>query len=360
MHGAFDLFGNGRTVLKGGWGRFDHRRLIDPEVLGANQNVQTATTYTWRDLNGNRLWDVGEANLDPNGLDFVSRTGFQNLIPNQNELQPKQDEFMASFEHQLMENFGVRITGIHSIARKEFRLQNTFRSRDAFNIPITNMDPGEDGRLGSADDPGRSITYYEYARALQGARFNESRLVNYPDASRFSSLDLAVTRRMSGNWMLQASFSGTWKNAQNVAVLPDDNPNADFNQSDETLEWISKISGGYRFPYGIMASALFEARSGEPWARTVLFSGGTTIPTLVLNVEPIGSRRYPTVQHLDVRAEKAFRVFGDHELAVRFNVYNLLNSNMTLTANTRSGATFGRPLTILAPRLGEIGASYKF
>ena len=233
---------------------------------------------------------MGEANLDPNGPDFISRTGFQNLIPNSQELQPKQDEFMASLEHQLGSNFGVRATGIHSSARKDFRLQNTFRPRSAFNIPITNPDPGEDGRLGTADDPGRSITYYEYSRALQGARFNESQLVNYPDPSTFTSIDLALTRRMSGNWMMQASFSGTWKNNQNVAVLPEDNPNADFNQSDETLEWISKISGSYRFAYGIMASALFESRSGEPWARTVLFSGGTTIPTLVVNVEPIGTR----------------------------------------------------------------------
>jgi hypothetical protein len=143
-------------------------------------------------------------------------------------------------------------------------------------------------------------------------------------------------------------------------VLPEDNPNADFNQSDETLEWISKITGSYRFPYGLQASGIFEARSGEPWARTVLFSGGTTIPTLVMNVEPIGTRSYPTVHHLDVRLEKAFRLRATDELAVRFNVYNMLNSNMTLTANTRSGATFGRALTILAPRLAEISASYKF
>src|SRR5688500_6366808 len=114
LHASFDLFGTGRTVLKAGWARFDHRRLIDPEVLGANQNVQTATTFTWRDLDGDRQWDAGEANLDPNGPDFISRSGFQNLVPNAEELQPKQDEFMASFEHELMANFGVRVTGIHS------------------------------------------------------------------------------------------------------------------------------------------------------------------------------------------------------------------------------------------------------
>jgi hypothetical protein len=109
-----------------------------------------------------------------------------------------------------------------------------------------------------------------------------------------------------------------------------------------------------------MASALYEARSGEPWARTVLFTGGTTIPNLVMNVEPIGTRFYPVAHHLDVRFEKAFTFYRNHEAAVRFNVYNLLNENMTLTANTRSGSTFGRPLTIMAPRLAEVSASYKF
>ncbi len=170
---------------------------------------------------------------------------------------------------------------------------------------------------------------------------------------------MALTRRLTGNWMMQASFSGTSKNNQNVAGLPQDNPNADFNQADRTFEWISKLSGSYRFPFDIQASALFELRSGEPWARTVLFSGGTTIPTLVVNVEPIGTRSYPNVHHLDVRLEKAFRLVN-HEVALRFNVYNALNSNMTITANTRAGSTFGRPLTILPPRLAEISASYKF
>ena len=114
LHASLDLFGKGRTVVKGGWGRFDHRRLIDPEVLGANRNVQTSQTWTWHDINGNKLWDPGEVNLDPNGSDYVSTAGFSNLIPNPNELQPMQDEFTLSLEHELMPDFGVRVNGIYA------------------------------------------------------------------------------------------------------------------------------------------------------------------------------------------------------------------------------------------------------
>ena len=165
---------------------------------------------------------------------------------------------------------------------------------------------------------------------------------------------------MAGNWMMQASFSGTWKDNQNVAVLPEDNPNADFNQSDNTLEWISKISGSYRFPYGIQASGSSSAQ------RRAVGAHGAVLGR---HDHPDPGRERGAHRHADPTRrsitstsalEKAFRVCSSHELAVRFNVYNVLNSNMTLTANTRSGATFARPLTILAPRLAEISASYKF
>jgi hypothetical protein len=360
LHASFDVFGKGRTVVKGGWGRFDHRRLIDPEVLGANRNVQTETRWTWHDNNGNKLWDPGEVNLDPNGVDYVSRTGFSNLIPNQNELQPKQDEFTLSLEHELMPNFGVRVNSIYSRGYNDFRLQNTFRPYALFNIPITNLDPGPDGRLGTSDDTGQSFTYYEYPRSVQGAAFNETRLVNDARTNSFRSIEVAGTKRMSNSWQMEASFSATKKHINNTAVLPNDDPNGDFNTSDNSTEWIGKISGSYNFPYGLLASAILESRSGEPYARNVLFSGGTTIPTQVLNVEPFGSRLYPTASHLDVRVEKQFKLLSSHELAVRANIYNLTNANTVLTVTTRSGTTFGRPTSIMPARLIEFSASYKF
>ena len=360
LHASLDVFGRGRTVVKGGWGRFDHRRLIDPEVLGANQNVQTSQTWTWHDTNNNKLWDPGEVNLDPNGNDYVSTSGFSNLIPNPNELQPKQDEFTLSLEHELMANFGVRINGIYSRGRNDFRLQNTARPNSAFNIPITNLDPGPDGRPNTADDTGQSFTYYEYARSLQGAKFNQTRLINDPRDTSFKSIEIAATKRLFQHWQMEASYSGTRKHVNNIAVLPNDDPNADINTSDNNFEWISKFSGSYGFPHGLLASAIFESRSGEVWARNVLFSGGGTIPTLAVNVEPIGTRQYAIVNHLDVRLEKQFRFLDTHSMAVRMNVYNVLNSNTVLAVTTRSGATFGRPTSILPARLAEVSASYKF
>ena len=360
LHASFDVLGDGRTVIKGGWGRFDHRRLIDPEVLGANKNVQTEQRWTWHDNNNNKLWDAGEVLLDPNGVDYVSTTGFSNLISNANELQPKQDEFTLSLEHELMANFALRVNGIYSRGRNDFRLQNTFRPYSGFNIPITSLDPGPDGRLNTADDTGQAFTYYEYSRAVQGARFNETKLVNDTRETAFKSIEIAATKRLSQNWQFEASYAGTKKHINTIAVLPNDDPNGDFNTSDNNLEWIAKLSGSYNFPYGLLASALYESRSGDVWARTVLFSGGTTIPTLVLNVEPIGTRQYQTISHLDVRLEKRFKVLRGHELAVRTNVYNVLNANTVTAVTVRSGASFGKPTAILPARLAEVSASYKF
>ena len=110
VHTAIDLSGDGRTVIKAGWARFDHMRQIEPELtLGDNRAAATAT-YRWRDLNGNRLYDVGEINLNPNGPDYVSQTGVGGT-PNPNERQPKSDQFSVTFERELFGATAARVTG---------------------------------------------------------------------------------------------------------------------------------------------------------------------------------------------------------------------------------------------------------
>ncbi len=57
IHAAYDLFGDGRSVLKGGYGRFVNLREVNPEIVNANRNNRANSLWTWRDLNNNRNYD---------------------------------------------------------------------------------------------------------------------------------------------------------------------------------------------------------------------------------------------------------------------------------------------------------------
>ena len=85
VHAAYDLTNDGKTVVKGGWGRFAAIRGVLDEANYVNPLVMSSTTFRWVDRNGNRDYDPGEANLDPNGPDFVLNTGFTQGILNPDE-----------------------------------------------------------------------------------------------------------------------------------------------------------------------------------------------------------------------------------------------------------------------------------
>src|SRR5207247_2199039 len=82
-----DLTGDGKTVIKGGWGRFTHMWNAD-EINMANKDAFLTSTFTWHDNNGNKLYDPGEVNFSPNGTDFVGTSvlgasaAIANAVPN--------------------------------------------------------------------------------------------------------------------------------------------------------------------------------------------------------------------------------------------------------------------------------------
>ena len=104
----------------------------------------------------------------------------------------------------------------------------------------------------------------------------------------------------------------------------------------------------------------FDSRSGTKQARQVLFRGGRQIPTIVLNVAPIGTLNLPTIHTLDLRAEKTFSILARHKLTARVNLYNSLNADTITTWTVRSGASYLKPTAILPPRVFELSASYAF
>jgi hypothetical protein len=373
LRAAYDVSGDGRTVIKGGWGRFHKMRFTD-ELQIADPNVIAQALYRWRDPNGNGDYDPGEVNLNTNGPDFLSLGllglggALSNGVVNPNETQPWTDEYMLQFERELASNFAVRVTGAYSRALNQYRLVNTLRPYEAYSVPITNRDPGPNGVTGDSDDPGAFVTYYEYPTSLQGAAFQRPMVINDSKANQdYKTIEVAVTKRLSDQWQVMASYTATKKNIPlptnvgggNSPAFNTVDPNSEIFAADRTWERGARLSASYMLPFDFLVSANYTYQTSDPGARTALFRGGATIPTITLKVEPL--RNYlPSINLLNTRVEKRFPVSERQTVAVRMNIYNTLNANTVTSMVLQSGANFGRATAILPPRLFEVSAAYSF
>ena len=279
------------------------------------------------------------------------------MLQNPNEKEPKQNQFTASVQRQVMANTSVRVLYVYAYLYNNYLLQGVQRPYSAYNIPITANVPLANGAAGTS-----TMTYYEYPASLRGLADSNTELVNDPRLNKwYHSIELEMTRRLSRKLQFQASYATTryHEPIQETGAIPADTPNAFIGTGNFTWDWLGRVEGSYLFPHGISFSTNFENRSGTVFARQALFTTPTTgglpspatIPSIVLNVEPLGSERDPSTNLLDLRVEKYFSLGGDRSLSVRMNVYNTLNINTVLSANARSGSTYLRPTTIAPPRI---------
>ena len=376
LHAAYDLSGDGRTLVKGGWGRFYlmHNRL---ELDIANPNSRKEARFRWRDLNGNRYFDAGESNLDLNGPDFqgisipgaayvVDGPGVDTSVPltnlrdNPDLKEPGSDEFSLSLERELTANFGVRLTSLYV---REFNIQrivNPLRPYAAYNIPITRPDPGPDNILGTRDDAG-TITYYEYPASLRGTAFDASMFVTDPNIDAgYKSFELAINKRLSDRWQMLSSYSATKRNIP-VPAYSELTPNAEINVADHTWEWLFRTSGSYLLPGDVQVSSNLTVQNGYNWARSVSATGGSQIASIILFAEPIGTRKTLTQTYLSFGLDKRFNLRAGHRVSVGLAFLNALNASFDLDyPQTRAGADLGYATFIVPPRVGELTLRYTF
>jgi hypothetical protein len=346
LHAAYDVSGDGKTVIKGGWGRFTPQRNI-LEAAYLSPIGLTFSTFRWRDLNGNGTYDPGEVNFT---TDFVSGS---NPHPGTSvATPPKTDEYTLSVERQLTGNMAVRVSGVVSRDSNLTETINPLIPPSAYTIPVTGPDPGPNGKGGT----GRTLTYFEYPTSLQGPNFQAVQQVNDPNLTAlYKSFEVVVTKRLSNKWQFLGSYSVTRLHVPPGTGAPSSTSPAVYSPNtsivnggiNNTTEWNVRGSGSYQAPLGLLMSLNYELRSGAPWFRTVLLSGGKTIPTLAIAAEPLGAEKYANVSLLDSRVRKEFKL-GGQKVALGVDAFNLLNINTVTSVNTRSGATFGNVVTAIS------------
>ena len=298
-------------------------------------------------------------NLDPNGPDFQSIAGVTNAVVNPDEPHPKSDEWSLTFERELMWNWAIRTTGVYATNFDLRRLAEPLRPRSAYNIPITNRHPGIDGIAGNADDPGTTVTYWEYPTSMRGVAFAGTMIVPAQGKQTFKTIEVAGTRRISSGWQAAASISATKADAPFTDEQAD-NPNTEINTYNATWETTTKLSGGYTLPFEVIMSATYERRSGTPQAAQAQFSGGQTITQIVLNIDPIGTINLPSTNLWNMRFAKRFRLGTRGSFEARFDFFNIFNANFVTSRSVRVGPSYLVPSNIILPRILQAGVTYDF
>ena len=94
------------------------------------------------------------------------------------------------------------------------------------------------------------------------------------------------------------------------------------------------------FPKDILGGVSYSIRNGARLARTVLISApaGSSITTLVVNAEPIGSLSLENVGLLDLRAAKRIQLGQGRTFELRLDCFNALNVNPVTSIVTRAGS----------------------
>jgi hypothetical protein len=382
---TFDLSGRGTSVVKASWGDY-----LDQINTGTppNPNANINQVYAWNDLNGDFIFQRGDATW--NGLQYVG--GEFGALQQTNNLavavfdrtlkRPRRHEISVSFDQELFRSMLLNVGYFRTRERNpQGTVDQNIDAWDQLFTRTTLTDPGRDGVLGTSDD--QPLTVYnqnQTGTVTSPITVNDNRL-----AQRYDGLDITVTKRQSNGWQL---FGGYTYSTTKVDMTSLANPNNAFvNAAGENggRRHNFKAGGSYDLPYGILFGFGFRLNSGLPITRTwQIPSCSATVLTncvrqasFAINAEPRGSELLPWLHTLDLRGGKRFTFPNGQDVDLSIDLYNVTNTNVTTAVRTTTSLSnirpagdpnapvqqipsFLSPTNVLAPRVLRFNVTYRF
>jgi hypothetical protein len=373
---------DGRNVAKVAYSRY-YESMYTTEFDAINRNIISTTTnfpavYTWfGDRNGNGVVDDDEYNHTPRSTFSPAA----NTI-NPKLRDPKTDEFLVSYQRELMSNVSFSASWIRRWFNDQTVDVNVGVPTSAY-VPVAFTDSGPDNLRGTGDD--RQVTFYNINRTL--APTDVFYHTNFAGTQHYRGLELSLGKRMSNRWQLMGSY--VWSRLDGDFILDPTNPNnlvstvktgrgptniAGSGASNDQPHAF-KLIGSYQAPWGVNVGANYQALSGLPIDRVL--SVALTQGTINYRVDERGAFRADFLNLLSLRGDKSFRINGQRRVSIVAEVHNLLNSNAgqnsygSLTRSYASQAAFdtaraanqsyfGRVQEIIAPRILKLGAKFEF
>jgi hypothetical protein len=255
---------------------------------------------------------------------------------------------------------------------------NALLPYSAYTAETCAPDPGPDGK---SDTPGLApVCTYAVPTSNPNRLVTNVLYVPYASGegvSSYTGYDFTFNKNYASRWSFLAGYGLSLAHPGTQNPLTPDQ--AVYNASQTLTTWRNavKMSGQYGLPDlpyfpghkigGIQWSSTYTAQSGDWYDRlaNVTNAVGTTVAQ---DVQP-HMGRYPWTKDWDQRITKRFKITDKQNVEVRWDQYNIMNSNTVQTygsLNSSSSTYFqpnGTPLspkTILPPRIYEWGVSYRF
>ena len=377
---AYDLFGNGRTALKGSIGRYvvTSATRIARDMNPADQIAGTVFR-TWADANGDFVPNCDLKSPLANGeCGAMANQRFGTAVPT------------LSYAGDYLNGWGNRgfnwqgsVTVQHELTRGLAVNAGYFRTLNR-NIEITDnlaITPSDydpycitapvDARLPGGG--GNQICgLYDIKPEKFGLVDNQVRASAHVTDS-YNGLDLGMNARFGQGGTFFGGVSVAKDTVNGCFVV--DTPDLRFCKTSDAQSQI-KLAGSYPLPWRMQASATFQnlpginqlaslvvtnAQIASSLGRNVGACRGAATCTATVNVPLIqpGTMREPRQNQLDVRLSKQLRV-GGVRIDPKFEVFNALNANDPQGLNATYGARWLFVSNVLAGRLFKFGAQVNF
>jgi len=326
VHMAFDLTGDGKTVLRAGAGLFRDRSTL----LGLEEQVKQQS----RGLTLDKATGAILAGNEPGQNVFLT------------------DDFQSPITYQA--NAGLeRDLGGGYVATGNFiwkKLDNLVWTkiinetpalggpRPDLTIPANSRLIGNFGTIRDA-----LVELMLRKRFAQGTEFN----VNYTfeDTNGNTSMELAGRKETVINNFLEAEDQETLR-----------------HPADYEVRHSFKLSGVTRLPFNFMVSPILKWRAGKPWTpeRRDPVINGVVYLNRFIAFEGINARRLPEVFQLDLRVQNGFRVRGN-TIDVYIDAFNVTDrKNVASVQAIESFANFAGATSYYQPRTVQIGGKWRF
>lgn len=359
---AWDMNGDGKSVLKGGAGYFyDNTPTLLLSNAMSNNGVRMVTIQNYCN------WDYCPAYSDApvNSLDDLGDSPTPSIMLVSPDFEnPETLRLSLGYEKEVMTDLALGIDLIYSESKKLERSQNQ-NIEQIEGTTVDGLPLYEEGEL-----------YPEFRDVAQ--------YTSDVDAE-YKAVILKARKRYSHGWMLDASY--TWSeakdsnsNERSTTSYPFDQYHLDLSWGPSNFDATHKfvLSSTYELPYGFLISGIVIIRSGFPYTamdgRDTNGDGESGNEYALIELEggqyfrhERNSFRQPYYRNLDLRLAKSFSLGKRMEIELMFDMFNVTNEANWYTTNTdlvnRYGEIeddFGELDVPGDPRSYQLGARFRF